>query len=457
MKETNRIGKNFTTFELFKFVLPAFFTNLFSQLFKSLDDALFISRFAGPKALAALNLLSPLNSIQLAFSHLCSLGAATISARLMGQNKQDDAKQVFSKIIFAAIAIGLFFGLTINVFSKPILYILGADEELYSLALYQIRIVYGIAPIVLMNATFSLYYSTAGQPKMGMICSIVNGTVNILLDFILITNLKLGVLGAAIATATGEICVFVIGIIFFINKKHEIHFVKPAGEFVNTCLSSFRYALPQCINSMSFSVTSFITNRQLLSLVGSDGVAANAIISDIRSIMVSGLIGIAASLGPVVAFNFGEGNAKKLKHTLVSILKIWMTGSMLLVIIGFVLRISLVKLFMSKESTIDFYNMALFGITIEIFSIPFASGCITTSRLFIALNNARGSTIISVCRNLIFRAFSLLLLPYLFKVTGVWLAIPVAEFLSFVFASILIYLNRNNYGYGKSGEAYMLN
>ena len=456
MENINRIGQNFTTFGLFKFVLPAFFTNLFSQLFKSLDDALFISRYVGPKALAALNLLAPLNCIQLGISHLCSLGAATISARYMGKNNQEEAKQMFSKIVIAAIIIGLFFGLMINILAKPILYALGADDELYGLALYQIRLVFGIAPIVLLNTTFSSYFSTAGQPKMGMICSVVNGTINIVLDLILITYFKMGTLGAAIATATGEIAVFLIGIAFFINKKHEIYFVKPIGEIITPCIESFKFALPQCLNSLSFSVTALITNKQLLSLVESDGVAANAIISDIRSILMSGLIGMAASLGPVVAYNFGQGNVQRLRKTLFSILKIWLIGSMCLVGIGFILKTPLVQFFMSQDSSQEFYNMALFGITIEIFSIPFASGCITTSRLFIALNNAKASTIVSLCRNLFFRALSLLILPYLFNVTGVWLAIPVAEFLSFIFASILIYINRNNYGYGKSGEAYML-
>ena len=456
MEEINRIGQDFSTFKLFKFVLPAFFTNLFSQLFKSLDDALFISRFVGPKALAALNLLSPLNCIQLGLSHLCSLGAATISARYMGRNDQKQAKQMFSKIIVAALLVGSLFAVITNIFTKPMLFALGADQELFDLAIYQVRLVYGIAPIVLLNAVFSLYYSTAGQPKMGMICSIVNGSINIILDLILITYLKMGVLGAAIATAAGEISVFVIGIIFFTNKNHEIYFVSPEGEIIKPCIESFKFALPQCINSFSFSVTALITNKQLLSLVGSDGVAANAIISDIRSIMMSGLIGMAASLGPVVAYNFGKGDPKRLRKTLYSILKIWLIGSISLVIIGFILRVPLVKFFMSEDSTIEFYEMSLFGITIEVFSIPFASACITISRLFIALNNAKASTVVSVCRNLIFRALSLIILPYLFKVTGVWLAIPVAEFMAFLFACVLIYINRNNYGYGKSGEAYML-
>ena len=456
MEKTNTIGQNFTTFGLFKFALPAFFTNVFAQLFKSLDDALFISRYAGTTALAALNILVPLDCIRLALTHLCSLGAATISAKYMGEGKQEEAKQIFTKIVVVTFVLGSIFGLIINIFSKPILYLFGADDTLYPLALYQVMLVYGISPIVLINSVFALYYSTAGKPKMGMICSVVNGVVNVVLDIVLITYMKMGVLGAAIASATGELCVFIIGLIFYINKNNEIHFVKPVGEFVKPCIDTFKFGMPQCINSLSFSVTAFITNNQLLRLAGSDGVAANAIIGDIRSIMLSGLIGISASLGPVIAFNYGERNVEKLRKTLYSILKIWFIGSMVLVGIGFILRIPLVKVFMSEDSSSTFYEMVLLGITIEIFSIPFASGCIITSRMFISLSNTRASTIISVCRNLIFRAFSLILLPILFGVVGVWSAIPFAEFIAFLFSCLLIYLNRDNYGYGKSHEAYLV-
>ena len=191
-------------------------------------------------------------------------------------------------------------------------------------------------------------------------------------------------------------------------------------------------------------------------MVGADGVAANAIIGDIRSIMMSGLIGIGASLGPVIAYDYGERNVEKLRNNLFSILRIWLFGSLFLMTLGFLFRVPLVKLFMSADSTQDFYQMSLFGISIEIFSIIFAAGNIITSRVFIALSSTKLATLLSLCRNLIFRALSLISLPYLFNVTGVWLAIPFAEFLAFCFASFLIYYNRDNYGYGKSKQAYLL-
>lgn len=454
--QENKIGQDFTTIQLLGFSLPSFFMNCFTQLFKSLDDALFISRYVGEKALAGLNLLNPLNCVQYALTHLFSLGSANISAKLMGEHNQDEAKQVFSKIFISAIFSGLLFALICNIFSTPILRLLGADDALLPHALIQIRYVYSITPITLINSVFSSYYSTAGKPKMGLICSIVSGSTNILLDIVLVSKMQMGVTGAAVATAMGEIVVFFIGLFFFININHEIHFVKTKGEYINTCLASFKYALPQFVNSVSIAVTSLITNAILLDSMGSSGIAANAIISDIRSIITSGLIGIAISISPVVAYNYGNRNPKKLKRILFSVLKIWFIGSLTLLIVGFILRKPLVSIFMSKDSTIEYYETAMFGLSIELFAVPFCAGCVTTSRVFIALSNTKVSTFISVFRNLVFKSICLIILPMLLPKEGIWLAVPANEFLSFVMCVVFIFLNRNNYGYGKDEIASLM-
>ncbi|MDO4940673.1 MAG: MATE family efflux transporter [Erysipelotrichaceae bacterium] len=455
-EKSNRIGQDFTTLELIKFTLPAFLMNVFTQVFRSLDDALFISRFVGEKALAAINLVNPVVCIQLGLGHLFSLGSANISARLMGEGKQKDAKLVFTKIIIAALVVGSVFSLVVNIFGKQILFALGADEELLSYGIWQIRLVLAITPIALMNAVFSTYFATAGKPKMGMICSIINGITNVLLDLLLVAKLGLGVKGAAIATVLGELFIFIVGLIFFINPKSEIHFIKPEGEYINTCLESFKYALPQFVNSLSISVTTLLTNNALLNLLGSDGVAANAIITDIRSIITAGLVGIAASISPIISYNYGNKNPKRLKKILSSTLKIWACVSIMMMVAGFILRTPLIKVFMNDNSSEMFYNLAFFGLTIEIFSVPFTSGCITISRMFIALANTKTSTIISIFRNLIIKIVALLSLPTLFKQTGIWLVVPVGEALSFVLGLYFVYINRNNYGYGKSGQAKLI-
>ena len=453
VKQVNRIGQDFTTLGLFKFALPGFIMQMFNQVYKSLDDALFISRYVGEKALAGFNILNPITCIQLAFAHLFSLGSSNISARLMGEGKQKEAKRIFSRMVVSAFVFGSIFSLIVNLLSDQLLSLLGADAELKGYAMYQLRIVLSLTPLTLMSSVFTNYYSTAGKPKMGLICSIIQGVINIGLDYLLIVRLNFGIIGAAIATAAGEIAIFIIGICFFINNNNEIHFVKPEGKYVETCVECFKYALPQFINSLSIALCTLYTNYLLLDYIGSTGIAANAIITDIRAIITAGLVGIAISTSPVVAYNYGNKNTVKLKRILKSILKIALFGSFALICFGLIMRKPFISIFMSKDSTQAFYDMAYLGLTIEIFSMPFIAGCVQTSRIFIAFGNTKVASIISISRNLIIKIIVLFIMPKLLSTLGIWLAVPMGEGIAFMLCALLLYINRNNYGYGKSGEA----
>jgi len=443
-KVENKIGQNFTIWGLTKFAFPAFLTNVVAQLFHSLDDGLFVSRYVGEKALAGLSLLNPMAGVQLGTHHLFALGSANISAKLMGEGKQKDAKQVFTRVVICGFIFAGLFALLTNVFSKPLLTFLGADEETIYFATYQIRIVYLIAPISMVDQIFSNYYSTAGKPKMGLICSIVNGVFNIGLDFLLIVQLKMGVVGACIATAAGDVAVFIIGLLFYSNKNNEIHFVAPEGNFINTSIESAKYALPQAINSASFGVTTLITNKVILDMIGNSGIAANAIISDIRKILTSGLVGFAACVGPIIAFNYGSRNIERLKKTFKDIAIIWIIGSILLTSIGLILREPLIRIFMSDESTQEFFDLTYLGLTIELFATFAVSGVITISRSFIALSKPKIAGFLSIMRNLVIKAIAFIVIPMVMGSVGIWISYPFAEIVSFLLGLYLVYINKDN-------------
>jgi len=178
----NRIGQDFTLTQLLAFAAPAILQSLFSQLFKSLDDGLFVSRYVGEHALAAISLLGPANAVIMGFSNLFAIGASTLSAQKMGEGKQEEAKQIFTRVVLISFAVGLLIALVMNVFCDPILRFLGADDSLIDNSRIYVRIVISTTPLNLMAFAFGSYYSTTGHPEMGLICSVTNGVMNILLD-----------------------------------------------------------------------------------------------------------------------------------------------------------------------------------------------------------------------------------------------------------------------------------
>ena len=97
--------------------------------------------------------------------------------------------------------------------------------------------------------------------------------------------------------------------------------------------------------------------------------------------------------------------------------------------------------------------MIYLGLAIEYLACPFTCGCIFVMRMFVALGNPRTASVLTTLRNFVFRISMVILMPLLFGELGVWLAFPVAEVLSFIVAISLVYFNRDNYGYGRSGIA----
>ena len=455
-KTQNRIGQDFTLTQLLAFAAPAILQSLFSQLFKSLDDGLFVSRYVGEHALASISLLGPANAIIMGFSNLFSIGATTLSAQKMGEGKQEEAKRIFTRVAIIAAVVGTAIVLIMNIFCDPILRFLGAEDSLIENSRIYVRIVLSVTPFNLMGFTFGSYYSTTGHPEMGLICSVTNGVMNILLDIILIAVMRLGVLGSSLSTAAGELAIFFIGLFFYMRKKNEIHFTDPKGNYFETAIASAKSGFSQFINSVSIGTTSLITNRTLLSLVGADGVAANAIIGELRIILTAGFFGYASCVGPVIAYNYGNRNPKRLKRILTHNLQLWFYGTIAITILGEMLRVPMLRMFFHDGYSQNVYDMAYTGLTIEFFSSMFTAGCVLIMRMFVALGNPKVASILTTLRNLAFRLAMLIILPLLFGVNGVWLAFPAAEFLSFVLGAVLIYLNRDNYGYGKSGMAYMM-
>lgn len=451
-----RIGRDFTFWQLIWFCVPAVLTNLCTALFRTLDDGLFVSRYVGPTALAAIKIITPINSLLMGFSHLFSIGASTLSAHKMGEGDREEANRIFSRVVLSAGVVGAVFSAVVLFFEEPILMFLGADAETLPIAMTYTRIIYADAAPHLMGMCMASYYSTAGKPVMGLASSILNGAMNIIFDVILIVWLKLGADGAAYSTIFGEIAVMLLGFVFYAMRKHEIHFTRPHGKYIETTWNAWKAGFSQFIGSVSIGVTNYVTNITLISMLGSNGIAANSIINDLRMMLNTAFVGYAGCVGPVIAYNYGNRNPKRLKRILGYNLRFWFFGTVMVEILGQLLKKPLISIFIPNPETSPIYAMTLEGLTIEYFAVMFSAGCIFTMRMFVALGAPKYAAVLSTMRNFVFRLIMIIVLPRMLGEVGVWFAFPVAEFLSCMVAATLIYLNRDNYGYGRSGIAYLM-
>ncbi len=456
-EKISRIGQDFTLASLLKFALPGLLTNLSTRVYETLDDALFVSRFVGQNALAGIKILMPVDALVFALTHIFGLGASTYAATEMGRGNRQEAHRIFTRMITMGLVIGAVIAAAMIAFDDQILSFLGAGHDIIQYTEVYVAITFVALPFKLASMCFGAFYSAAGKPSMGLFNSILSGVVNIVTDYITIVVLQMGVAGAAIATSLGHIVTFVVGIIFYLRRNNDIGFAKPQGGYLKTLSTSLRYSIPQVTNSLTLSLTSLIVNRIIILYLGSDGIAARSIVNDLRQILNAAFIGYAGTVGPIIAYNYGARRVKMLRKVLSYNLKVWFFGCTSMMAIMQLLKRPLISLFMNPETyTQNFFDLTYYGLTVELFAPIFTAGFIMVNRMFISLSAQKIATVLSILRNFIFRLSIAVILPMVFGANAIWFCFPVAEALGFACSAIAVVMNADNYGYGRSGAAYLI-
>ena len=456
-EKDSKIGQDFSLWSLLKFAMPGLLTNLFTRIYETMDDALFVSRFVGQNALAGIKILAPIDGLTFAMTTIFGIGASTYAATQMGRGKKKEASKIFTEMIIIALVLGSLFAALMILFDDQILYFLGAERNIIQYTEVYVAITFLALPFKLASMSFGAFYSAAGKPSMGLYNSILSGIINVATDYVTIVLMGMGVAGAALATSLGQLATFLVGVSFYFGKNNDIGFVKPGNTYVQSFVESFRYAFAQVTNSMTMALTMLIVNRTILFYLGTDGIAARSIVNDLRQILNSAFIGYAATVSPIIAFNYGARRPKMLKKILSYNLRVWFFGCTGMMIIGQLLKRPLIWMFMNPETfTQNFHDLTYYGLTVELFAPIFTAGCIMINRMFVAFGAQKTATVLSILRNFVFRLSTTFILPRVFGPYGIWYCFPLAEALGFTCAAIAVIRNADNYGYGKSGIAYLI-
>ncbi len=183
----------------------------------------------------------------------------------------------------------------------------------------------------------------------------------------------------------------------------------------------------------------------MMKLLGEDGVAAITVIIYSQFLLTALYIGFSMGVAPVVSYNYGSGNVDQLKEVVRICFCFITAASMFVFLFSFFAGESIAGIF--AEDNENVFAITKAGFPIFSFSFLF-SGCnIFASALFTALSNGKASAAISFLRTFGFITISLLVFPKFLQVTGVWLAIPVAELLTLMLTIYLISRNRKYYKY----------
>ena len=443
MENQNVYEKPVTLKNILKFAVPTIAMTVFMS-FYTMVDGLFVSNLISTDALSAINLTAPVIQLVTAVSTMLATGGSAVIMKKMGEQKQDEAKEDFTFLIFVNVLVGIVmcgagYLAMDHIFAGMKL---SADVEGYCVE-YLSRYLVFTVPILLMN-NFTLYMIASEKANLSLICSVSGGILNMALDYVFIAWFDMGISGAAIATGLGYSVTAVAGLFVFSQKKSLLHFKKPcirAGVLVsaaaNGC-SEMAAALVPGIITMMFNWT-------MLHYIGENGVAAVTIIMYVLMFASSLYTGYSYGVAPMLSFYHGEQNHEKLKKLVGMSLKVIAAISVLTVGASFLLTRPLVSVFARPDHPV--YDLAVAGNRICTIALLFIGFNIFASGMFTALSNGIISAVLAFSRSFVFMLVTMLVLPLLFGVTGIWFATPAAELMALVLSAFMFLKYRRRYGY----------
>lgn len=445
MTETGRnpLAKSFNTVSLIKFAFPSMVMMLFMGLY-TIVDTVFVARFVDTNALSSINIVCPVINIIVGLGTMLGAGGSAIVAKKMGSGKTDEARSNFTLIIVTGVITGLVITVIGIIFFDEIIWGLGASEILFPYCKDYLMIQLIFAAPNIMQVLYQNLFVTAGKPILGLILSVLAGIANIVFDYIFIVLLQMGIKGAAIGTGIGYMIPTLIGSIFFLNGKSELHFCKPEMD-TSVLLKSCSNGASEMVSQLSTAVTTFLFNAIMMKLLGEEGVAAITVIIYSGFLLTTLYIGFSMGVAPVISYNYGSGNVKQLRKAVRICYCFIITISVFVFLFSYFAGENIAKIFAENNKKV--FEITKVGFNIFSFSFLF-SGCnIFASALFTALSNGKASATISFLRTFGFITVFLLLLPEFLQVTGVWLAIPIAEWLTLMLTIYLVFKHRKHYKY----------
>ena len=423
------LNQQFTPWALLKFAFPSIIMMIFMSLY-TIVDGIFISRFLGSNALSSLNIVFPVINVVIAIATMLGTGGNAIISKYLGEGRSRDARECLTQFTVIGLAVSLLLLVLTQIFLTPLCRILGSTDVLLADCRAYLSVSLLFAPACMLQTLFQSYLVTAGMPALGLFLTIGAGILNAVLDYVLILVFPMGIAGAAIATGIGQSVPAVAGLFYFLLSRKDLYFTRfrlHPKELFMACYNGSS----EMVTQLSNAIITFLFNLIMLDLAGENGVAAITILLYGQFLFNGFYLGFSIGISPIVGFQYGAENRKQLRSIYRTSFLFVLASSVVLTVIAIISSTPLVSVFTRDPKT---FMLADAGFRIFAFNFLFSGFNIASSGFFTALSNGRVSAIISFLRTLVFIVLSLLTLPRFFGITGAWLAIPVAEFLTLMLA-----------------------
>ena len=432
-------------------VVPVFFhyaipsvVGMLAATSAGIIDGIFIGNYVGASALAAVNISLPVFYLFAAVVFMLAVGGSVMCGKFLGERNLPAAREIFTRTLIASLVVALLIVGISLLFLDHVVSMLGANEDLHDMVRTYMQIILWASPLLIVGLTLDYFVRVDGRPMLASFALIAFAVSNIALDWLLIVQWGWGIRGAAWATALADAAILLILATHWLSGKCNLRLIRISHRWRDGWDSIFKAAyngFSEFANEMSLALTTLLFNWVMITRLGVEGVAAFTIISYLLMIGIEVSYGIGESLQPIVSKNLGARQPKRIvSFAVVALLTTLSVGLAVSVLFIFYPHF-LISIFLGEgESATEAIAMAFIAVFWPAFMFNGAN--IALASYFTALHKPLQSAAIAVSRSLVLPVIGILMLPLWLGDTGIFVAIPIAEALTLMFALGLAILNR---------------
>ena len=420
---------------LVQYALPAIIAMTASSLY-NMVDSIFIGQGVGALAISGLAVTFPFMNLSAAFGAGVGVGSSSYLSVKLGQKDYSTAQRILGNNVTLNVIIGLLFSAVSLIFLDPILFFFGASEQTLPYAREYMVI------ILLGNIITHLYFGmnavlrAASKPREAMYTTIFTVVFNSLLDPLFIYTFDMGIRGAAIATILSQTVALVWQIRLFSDKSQLLHLKRGIYKLDNTIVKNILGIgiSPFAMNATACLVAIFV-NQRLLEYGGDLAVGAYGIANRVAFIFIMINFGVNQGMQPIAGYNYGAQNYDRLMR----VLKLAMIAGTCITTSGFLVAEFIPHICVSLfTSDTELTELSVNGLRIMMAAMPIVGYQMIVTNFFQSIGKAKISIFLSLSRQLLFLVPLIGVLPLSFGVNGVWVAMPISDSFSALFALVMM-------------------
>lgn len=407
----------------FRYLTAAFGSALIVAIYSIVDSAM-VGQYCGPAGVAALATVAPMWNIIYSLGLLFGIGGAVLMSTARGSGNKRQGDQLFTVALLGAGVMALLMWVVLFLWDAPLLRLFGADDTLLPLAQSYLFCVKLAAPLFLFGQFLAAFLRNDNAPARATAAVLTGGIFNIIGDYVLVFVFNLGIFGAGLATAMGQVLAFCVLLSHFFTKNCTLRLARPGrllhslGQVVNTGFSTFFIDIAMGILSLMF-------NNQIMHWAGADALAVYGVIINVNVLVQSCAYGVGQAAQPLISVNFGAHRADRIGETFrwsmlttggLSLLWTALTMAFPMVLVGIFMQAT-PEVTAIAPGILQRYFLSFLLLPLNIYSTYY----------FQAILKPMISFWVSVLRGMLLSGCLIYVLPLAFGGDALWWAMPITE------------------------------